>query len=212
MGNCLSGLRTPMLPLRPMDSHAASVPPVDSHVVPMEIQGGNDTAAALAQAVLPTHIFYGTGYVVHGLGMHFSNGVRTGLALEDSKASVNLHDGHRMPVRAGQTIPLQPGELPISIQGFASNMGFLAFQVSITSCMANGVRRRLPIISGTEQDQCGMSFHADAPPGHYFKDFWWQAGSLTSAFVAVIPDVVSGGNAGQADLGWIPLADLTPRQ
>ena len=195
-----------------MDSHAAGGPLMDPTSAPMDTQGGADTAAALAQAVLPTHIFYGAGYVVHGLGMQLSNGVRTGLVLEDSKTPVNLHDGHRMPYRAGQAIQLQPGELPTSIQGFASNMGFLAFQLSIISTMPNGVRRRLPIISGTDQTQCGVPFAAEAPAGYYFKDFWWQNGSMTSAYVATIPDVIAGGNTGQADMGWTSLAELTPRQ
>ena len=195
-----------------MDSHAAGRPFVDSQPVSMEIQSGNDIVGALAQEVLPTHIFYGTGYVVHGLGMHFSNGIRKGLVLEDSKAHVDLHDGHRMPVRAGQFILLQPGELPISIQGSASNMGFLAYQVTIITRLVNGGHRSLPVITGTELAQRGAPFRADAPKGHYFKDFWWHAGSLTSAYAAVIPDVIAAGHAGQPDPGWTLLADLQPSQ
>ena len=195
-----------------MDSHAAGRPGLESPPVPMEVQSGNDILGALAQEVLPTHIFYGTGYVVHGMGIHFSNGTRKGLVLEDSKAHVDLHDGLRMPVRAGQFILLQPGELPISIHGFASNMGFLAYQLTIVTRLANGGHRSLPVITGTERAQRGTEFSAHAPPGHYFKDFWWHAGSLTSAFVAVIPDVISAGRAGEPDPGWTFLPDLQTRQ
>ena len=195
-----------------MDSHAAGRHGVADPPVAMDVQTGNDIIAALAQEVIPTHIFYGTGYVIHGLGFQLSNGTRKGLVLEDSKLPVDLHDSRRMPVRAGHFIQLQPGELPTSIQGRSSNMGFLAFQVIIGTRLVHGGGRTLPAITGTEAAQQGEFFRADAPRGHYFKDFWWQAGSLTSAYVAVIPDVIVPGLVGQSDPGWLPLTDLLPRQ
>jgi len=179
---------------------------MDSHAVP--INARDDPMGAITppatqteQVVMPTYIFFGVGFVVHGLGFHFTNGTRTGLVLEDTKEPVDLHDQFRMPHRATQSIPLQHGEFPTGTSGFASNMAFLAYQVQFVTTK----NRTLPVMSRTESAQRGDPFRYTAPPGYYLKDIWWGAGKPTQVFLAAIPSLIPGHTTTYSDQGWTAL-------
>ena len=179
---------------------------MDSHAAPLNVRDdpmGAITAPATQteQVVMPTYIFFGVGFVVHGLGFHFTNGTRTGLVLEDTKEPVDLHDQFRMPHRATQSVPLQYGEFPTGMSGFASNMAFLAYQVQFVTTK----NRALPVISGTESAQRGDPFMYTAPPGYYLKDIWWGAGRPTQVFLAAIPSLIPGHSTTYSDQGWTAL-------
>ena len=155
--------------------------------------------------VLPEFIFFGTGFVVHGLGLHFSNNTRTGLVLEDNKTPVNLHDSYRMPHRANQRIDLLPGEVPTTFNGFSSLMGFLAYQVEFITSINSREHRTLAAISGTDIPNRGEQFHYTAPLGHYIKDVWWQAGRPTQVYLAATPSTAPGLTTVYQDIGWTPM-------
>ena len=87
-----------------MDSHATPHEQLDVNMEPVGTIGTLGPRNPLPQVVIPTSIFYGTGFVIHGLGFQFSNGTRTGLVLEDGQEHVDLHDNFRLPHRANQTM------------------------------------------------------------------------------------------------------------
>ena len=200
MGSCFSGLDPAHNTAVSMDSHAALLDvrdePMEAFAPPVPHAGG-----MLGQVVMPTRIFFGIGFVIHGMGLHFSNGTRTGLVLEDIHVPVDLHDQFRMPHRATQTIHVQYGECPTEISGFTSNMAFLSYQVQFVTTK----NRTLPVISGTESAQRGTPFRYAAPQGYYLKDIWWGAGRPTQVFLAAIPSLVPGHSATYTYQGWTAL-------
>lgn len=191
-----------------MDSHVGA-PKSAPDPRPMDVGGPSEQVAS--PAVLPTHIFYGTGFVIHGLGMHFNNGTRTGLVLENSKSPVDLHDEFRMPHRAHHTSVLQRGEIPTSFTGFRSRMGFLAHQIEFSTTYNQRPYRTLPVIAGSDQDSRGDMFSYQAPPGFYIKDIWWLSGRPSQVYLAVIPSLVPGHEATYTDHGWTPLQAVEAR-
>ena len=207
MGACFSGFRPTSNHTGAMDSHASHDEPMDVAMEPVGLSGV--ATRLLPQVVIPTSIFYGIGFVIHGLGFQFSNDTRTGLVLEDTQEPIDLHDSYRMPHRANHSMNLQYGEFPTGFTGFNSRMRFLAFQIEFTTTKDQLPWRTLPVITGTEVPQRGDRFTFQAPAGYYIKDIWWAAGRPTQVLLTAIPSLVPGHAAILPQLGWVPIPEET---
>ena len=201
MGACFSGFRPTTIHSGAMDSHASHNEPMDVAMEPVGLSGVS-ARLPLPPVVIPTNIFYGIGFVIHGLGFQFSNDTRTGLVLEDTQDPIDLHDSYRMPHRADHSMNLQYGEFPTGFIGFSSHMRFLAFQIEFTTTKDQLPYRTLPVIAGTEVPQRGDRFDFQAPAGYYIKDIWWASGRPTQVYLAVIPSLVPGYVTTFPHLGW----------
>lgn len=114
-----------------------------------------------------TRVCGGKGWVVHGLVLEFSDGVRTGYFGENDGSPMPLSDDAGMARRGGVWYDVRPGERLVSVTGHDSSMGYLCG--SVTLQLSSG---RAISVAGENPSVFGGAFtHAvpEQPVGHYVE-------------------------------------------
>ena len=108
----------------------------------------------------------GKGWVVHGLLLEYSDGVRTGFFGENDGSPLPLSDDAALLRRGGVWQEVSPGEDLVSISGHNSTMGYLCGAITLRLSSGRAIECK-----GENANVFGAPFthHAAASPGGYLE-------------------------------------------